>query len=73
MSPAQSCPQENEEQIGWFLGEHPDFVLMPPETVWSETQSAPVPKSAIEAKDMLQLTPAMHGTDGFFIAILQKS
>ncbi len=66
-------PQENEEQVNWFLGEHPGFALLDPQTIWSETQSTPAPQSAIKAKNMLQLTPAQHGTDGFFVVILEKT
>lgn len=66
-------PQENTDQIDWFLGEHPEFTLVPHAPIWSTTQSAPAPVSAIAAENMLQLTPAHNNTDGFFIAILQKA
>ncbi len=66
-------PQENGDQVASFLEAHPGFSLISPETIWSEAQSAPLPVSAISAQNMLQLTPAHNGTDGFFVAILQKS
>ena len=65
-------PQENEQQIKRFLEENKEFALLSPETVWNESQSTPAPKSAIPTPQMLQLTPAQHGTDGFFVAILQR-
>ena len=66
-------PQENADQVGSFLETHPGFSLISPEKIWNEAQSAPLPDSAISAENMLQLTPAHNGTDGFFVAILQKS
>ena len=53
-------PAENEEQVAAFLADRPDFLLVP----------FAVGKLASEG--MLTLTPARHGTDGFFIAKLQK-
>jgi 16S rRNA (cytosine967-C5)-methyltransferase len=66
-------PQENADQVNWFLEVNPEFSLVSPQAVWEQTQSSPLPSSAISAKDMLQMTPAHNGTDGFFIALLQKS
>ena len=52
---------ENEELICRFLSENPEFSLVP-FTVGS-----------LEAPEgMLQLYPDTHGTDGFFIALLEK-
>ncbi len=53
-------PRENEEQIGHFLAAHGDFSLVP------------FTVGELESAGMLTLTPARHGTDGFFIAKLQK-
>ncbi len=66
-------PQENSEQIAWFLEDNAEFSLLSPAQVWRETQSAPAPVSAISVPDLLQLTPASHGTDGFFIAIALRN
>ncbi len=66
-------PQENGDQVASFLEAHPGFSLISPEQIWSQAQSAPLPASAISGDNMLQLTPAHNGTDGFFVAILQKS
>jgi 16S rRNA (cytosine967-C5)-methyltransferase len=53
-------PEENEEQIRAFLSENPSFSLLP------------FTVGALQCDGMLTLTPAEHGTDGFFIAKLQK-
>ena len=53
-------PAENEEQITAFLATHPDFSL------------APFTVGGLRCDGMLTLTPATHGTDGFFIAKLKK-
>ena len=66
-------PQENSDQVERFLAAHSDFSLEPLKEIWSQSQTAPLPSSAIDAKDVLQLTPAHNGTDGFFIAVLKKS
>lgn len=53
-------PEENEEQIAAFLAEHTEFSLLPFDV------------GELHSDGMLTLTPAVHGTDGFFIAKLQK-
>jgi 16S rRNA (cytosine967-C5)-methyltransferase len=53
-------PEENEEQIRAFLSENPSFSLLP------------FTVGALQCDGMLTFTPAEHGTDGFFIAKLQK-
>jgi len=59
---------ENEAQIENFLTGHGDFSLLPIGPVWTDTigGAPPVPG------DMLRLTPARHGTDGFFVAVLAR-
>lgn len=54
-------PEENEQQISAFLARHPEF--------------SPVEFGEGELKShdgVLTLLPFLHGTDGFFIAKLQK-
>jgi 16S rRNA (cytosine967-C5)-methyltransferase len=57
--------EENEDQILSFLSRHPEFQLMPVEQAW------PSSPSALHGT-MLRLTPADHGTDGFFCAVMVK-
>ena len=62
--------QENEDVIRAFLDRQPDFTPLPFSQAWSDTLFGNPPVSAASDPDFLQLTPARHGCDGFFIAIL---
>jgi 16S rRNA (cytosine967-C5)-methyltransferase len=66
-------PEENSDQVVAFLARHADFALVPYAEAWRE-RFAPIepPRSADGREDTLQLTPASHGTDGFFIALLLR-
>ena len=58
--------EENEEQVATFLAAHPAFrVVTLRETAPQLTDSA--------HSDYLSLTPARHGTDGFFAAIMRRN
>ena len=60
---------EDEDQVARFLTGHADFTLLPIAGVWREAVGGDCPAEG----DMLRLTPARHGTDGFFVAVLQKA
>jgi 16S rRNA (cytosine967-C5)-methyltransferase len=60
--------EENEAQVERFLAAHGDFTLRPIGAVWAETIGGEPPA----AGDMLRLTPARHGTDGFFVAVMER-
>ncbi|PWS35828.1 rRNA cytosine-C5-methylase [Falsiroseomonas bella] len=62
-------PEEDEMQIERFLGRHPDFVMRPVPALWAELCPAVVCPVEGEA---LALSPARHGTDGFFAAVLER-
>ena len=66
-------PQENGAQVSSFQERHPDFELLPYREAWAEAMATEPPASADGADDTLLLTPARHGTDGFFIAVLVRS
>jgi 16S rRNA (cytosine967-C5)-methyltransferase len=57
-------PAENEEQVQRFLAQHADFALVEP--------GAPE-AAALSHGGMVHLTPADHGTDGFFAAVLERA
>lgn len=59
--------EENEAQVTGFLLRHPEFTVVPLAQAWPLDQ--PVPNSG----DFLSLTPARHGTDGFFTAVLERT
>ena len=59
--------EENEAQVTSFLLRHPDFAVVPLDRSWPLEQ--PPPNSGA----FLSLTPARHGTDGFFTAVLERT
>jgi 16S rRNA (cytosine967-C5)-methyltransferase len=65
-------PAENTGQIAAFLASNPGFAVVPYAEVWRETLPGAPPVSADGCDDTLLLTPAQHGTDGFFVAILAR-
>lgn len=66
-------PEENVDQVSWLLGEAPDLSILPFAGPWRESVSPDPPRSADGRDDTLLLTPARHGTDGFFIALFRHS
>ncbi len=65
-------PEENVDQIDAFLARRPEFSVLPWRDVWSAHVGTPSVSSADRRDNSLLLTPAMHGTDGFFIAVLTR-
>jgi len=65
-------PEENADQVAAFLERHADFGIEPYADAWRERLGPEPPVSADGSTDTLQLTPASHGTDGFFIALLGR-
>jgi 16S rRNA (cytosine967-C5)-methyltransferase len=60
--------EEDEMQAEAFLAASPDFTLLRVARVWKETIGGASPGG----EDYLRLTPARHGTDGFFVAIFER-
>ena len=58
--------EENEAQVSGFLRRHPAFRVVPLAEAWP--LDPPPPNSG----EFLLLTPARHGTDGFFTAVLER-
>jgi len=66
-------PSENAAQVTSFAKDHPDFVLRPIAEVWADTVGRLPEGAAAPTSDrLLQLTPAAHETDGFFVAVLER-
>ncbi len=64
--------EENEDQVEKFLAEQPAFEVLPISRVWEEVMAV-TDRPACPCDDpYLRLTPARHGTDGFFAAILER-
>ena len=66
-------PDENENQIAWFLDQHPEFKVLNIAEIWQSVLGTDCPANAISNSNYLSLTPARHDTDGFFAAVLEKS
>jgi 16S rRNA (cytosine967-C5)-methyltransferase len=65
-------PEENGDQIASFLGNRPGFAVSPWRESWAAGVGGDPPNSADGSDSGLLLTPARHGTDGFFIAVLRR-
>jgi 16S rRNA (cytosine967-C5)-methyltransferase len=65
-------PEENGDQIAACLAANPDFHSVPFADAWRTALPGEPPESADGSTDHLVLTPGRHGTDGFFIAVLQR-
>jgi 16S rRNA (cytosine967-C5)-methyltransferase len=61
--------EENEAQAEAFLAANPDFALYPAARAWAEAIGGASPGG----DDYLRLTPARHGTDGFFVASFTRA
>jgi 16S rRNA (cytosine967-C5)-methyltransferase len=59
-------PEENQRIVQAFLATHADFALRPVSEVLQQY------KIGLEMQDYLELRPHLHGTDGFFAAILER-
>ena len=66
-------PEENTAQIEAFLKVHTDFEIIPYAKQWTAAIGTPAPVSADGSTSSLLLTPAQHGTDGFFIAVMRRN
>ncbi len=55
---------ENEDQVDRFLAEHGDF---------RRVEQLPAAVAALAEGGIVRLTPARHGTDGFFAAVLERT
>jgi 16S rRNA (cytosine967-C5)-methyltransferase len=66
-------PEENTDQVAWFTTAHAGFAVEPAAEMWRARIGSEPPPSADDREDGLLLTPARHGTDGFFIASLART
>lgn len=66
-------PEENVDQAAWFKETYPGFTPVPYGKAWLETIGGTPPVSADGSDETLLLTPASHGTDGFFVALFSKA
>jgi len=64
--------EENGDQVASFLERHHSFSVMPYREHWLAAIGTPAPDSA-DGDDNLLLTPARHGTDGFFVSVMRRA
>ncbi|MBI3451377.1 MAG: RsmB/NOP family class I SAM-dependent RNA methyltransferase [Rhodospirillales bacterium] len=60
--------EENERQVEAILDRDRDFSLVPASQVWASAIGGTCPSP----DPYLRLSPARHGTDGFFVAVLTR-
>jgi 16S rRNA (cytosine967-C5)-methyltransferase len=65
-------PEENGDQIARFAASHPGYATAPWRESWAAGVGGEAPPSGC-GDAALQLTPARHGTDGFFVAVLDRA
>ena len=66
-------PDENGAQVAKFLAAHGDFKIIPYTEQWRAAIGTEPPQSADGSVDTLLMTPARHGTDGFFVAVMKRN
>ena len=65
---------ENTDQVTQFLATNGHFTIRPWRQEWTAHVATPPPFLSADGRDdSLLLTPAQHGTDGFFIAVLSRA
>jgi 16S rRNA (cytosine967-C5)-methyltransferase len=66
-------PSENRDQVAAFLTRHPEFKLVPWRQLWEQALPTPSLASADGSEETLLMTPLSGGTDGFFVAVVERS
>jgi len=65
-------PPENRDQVDAFIARFPDFGIVPWQGNWEQTLGSPSPPSADGSAETLLMTPRSFGTDGFYVAVLER-
>lgn len=67
--------EENEAVVDTFFAVHgtADWKLINYKTVWNKVLACEAPQTAAKNEAMLQFVPHQHQTDGFFVAIMEKT
>ena len=68
--------EENEDVVTNFLETHDEFATLPVSNVWVDTitlmEGGADFSDMKESGEWLRLSPARHGCDGFFVAIMER-
>ena len=62
-------PRETREQSRWLLEAEPDLRAAPLDGAWGRLLQGKCP---LTSEGAVLLTPARHGTDGFFLALFER-
>ena len=63
----------DEAEVDAFIARFPEFSIVPWPELWEQAAfSAAPPQSADGSIETLQMTPRSFGTDGFYVAVLQR-
>lgn len=65
-------PEENDDAVSGFLARHPDGFAVVPATEAMAAHSPSLAASVRLTTHGLQMSPALTGTDGFYVATLQR-
>jgi 16S rRNA (cytosine967-C5)-methyltransferase len=65
-------PPENREQVDAFIARFPEFRLVPWQGLWEQALMPAPPPSADSSTETLLMTPSSFGTDGFYVAALER-
>ena len=65
-------PDENEKQIENLLIKRNDYSIVSVKEIWSKLDPKIKKWHGMVNDNMMRLTPHQHGTDGFFISILER-
>ena len=65
-------PDENEKQIENLLIKRNDYSIVSVKEIWSKLDPKIKKWHGMVKNKMMRLTPHQHGTDGFFISILER-
>ena len=64
--------EENEDRIEALLAKRKDYKIIPILEIWNEHIKNQGGGDCPTTSEMLRLTPDKHGTDGFFVAVLER-
>lgn len=66
--------EENERTVDAFLAQNSDFKAVPISQQWENSKLKPLIQPTWSTdQNYLQLTPARHDTDGFFVAVMTRN
>ena len=67
-------PEENEDQVVAFIAADPAFRIVPPREAIAVSGAAPgLADAALAGGHGMVLSPRRTGTDGFFVAVMQRT